>query len=257
MQRLSLIVVNKIWLLAAILAGFIITASASADTIVRSFGAKTDIETGSVVALVADDKSSVEPAPVDDPTRIYGVVVEKEAAPVTVEQTGDQIFVSNGGIYPVLVNTDSGPINPGDYLSMSFTEGVAAKATKRHAYVLGRATQSYNNAGTGKIIAQITPGKNPRLREDTAVPGPLRKLGESIAGKPLSSTRIYSALAIFFITIIIAFGLLYVGVHSGMISIGRNPLSKHSIMQNLTQVIIASALVLVGGLFGIYLLLRI
>lgn len=244
------------FLAAAVLAA-LLSGPVAAETIVRSFKASGNIEIGSVVALVVSDKNSVELAPADDPTRIYGVVVESSAAPVTIESPDKKVFVATGGVYPVLVSAESGAIAAGDYLSISSSAGVAAKVKAKQTYVVGRASQSYDSAGIGRIEAQIAPGKNPALREDIAVPGPLRKLGESIAGKPLSASRIYSALIIFLVTAAIAFGLLVVGVHSGMISIGRNPLSKHSIMQNLAQVIAASALVFISGLFGIYLFLRI
>ena len=247
----------------------VFTAGVSADTVVRSFKSKDTVETGQVVALVVGEKDTVELAPAYDTTRIFGVVIEPEAAPVTLQsQDQAKVYVATDGVYPVLVSTENGQVKAGDYLSLSSSDGIAAKVSFRQPFVLGRASQNYDGTsdkvGTGKdgaaigrISVQVAPGKNPSLREDIAVPTLLRKLGESIAGKPLSSSRIYSALSIFIITVTLAFVLLWVGVRHGMIAIGRNPLSKHSIMQNLAQVIVASVIVLVGGLFGIYLLLRI
>lgn len=257
----------KLLAVAVLLALVGIGGQARADTIIRSFNSKGDVKPGQVVALVVTDKNTVELAPANDPTRIYGVAVEQSAAPVTVQQPGQNIFVATSGIYPVLVSTENGPITAGDYLSMSSADGIAAKI-KGQTFVVGRAAQNFdgssgslgagkNGSAIGKISVQIAPGKNPLQREDTAVPALLRRLGEAIAGKPLSASRIYAALVIFIITVAIAFSLLWAGVRSGMIAIGRNPLSKHSIMQSLAQVIIASAIVFVGGLFGIYLLLRI
>ena len=54
----------------------------------------------------------------------------------------------------------------------------------------------------------------------------------------------------------IAATLLWSGVRSGMISIGRNPLSKHSIIQGLMQVIIVAVLIFIIGVFAVYLLLK-
>ncbi len=238
-----------------------------AESIVRSFKANGTITAGEVVALSFGNKSTVELAPTNDPARIYGVVVDKNTAAVTISQPGQEVFVATGGVYPVLVSTESGPIHSGNYLAMSSSDGVAAKATGGQAYVVGRALQDFdsssgsasqgrNGSAIGKVSAQITPGRNPSLREDTAVPRALRRLGEAIAGKPLSASRIYAALAIFIITAAIAFSLLWVGVRSGMIAIGRNPLSRHSIMQSLAQVIVAATIVFFGGLLGIYLFLR-
>lgn len=262
MKWLSLKVLAVVVLFALVGIG----SPVAAESIVRSFNAASNIEPGRVVAIVISDKNSVELTPAGDPSRIYGVVVEQSAAPVTLQQSGQKIFVATSAVYPVFVSTENGPIITGDYLSMSSSDGIAAKV-KGQAFVVGRAAQNFdgksaafgsgkNGSVIGKISVQITPGQNPLLRADTAVPALLRRLAQAIAGKPLSASRIYAALVIFLITSSVAFGLLWVGVRSGMIAIGRNPLSKHSILQSLTQVIIASAIVFIGGLFGIYLLLR-
>lgn len=247
---------------------FFAVGRASADSITRSFNAKETISAGQVVALSFADKSTVELAPANDPTRIFGVAVDQKTASMTVSQPGQEVFVATGGIYQVLVSTENGPIHSGDYLSMSSLDGIAAKITSGQVFIIGRALQDFdgsnvsavkdkNGSAQDKISAQITPGKNPSLREDTTVPTPLRRLAEAIANKPLSAGRIYAALVIFIMSATITFGLLWVGVRSGMIAIGRNPLSRHSIMQSLAQVIVASAIVFMGGLFGIYLVLRI
>ncbi len=263
MKWLSLKLLAAAVLLALVGSGSYVLA----DSVVRSFNGKGDIKPGQVVALVSTDKNTVELAPAGDPTRIYGVAVEQSAAPVTIQQAGQNVFVATGSAYPVFVSTENGSIVAGDYLSMSSSDGIAAKV-KGQTYVVGRATQNFdgktgslgsgkNGSVIGKISVQVAPSKNPLLREDTGVPALLRKLGEAIAGKPLSAVRIYTALIIFIVMAALAFGLLWVGVRSGIVAIGRNPLSKHSIMQSLAQVIVASAVVFVGGLFGIYLFLRI
>lgn len=247
--------VKKIYILTAIF-GALFALPAYADSIARSFNAKGNIEPGKVVALSDTDKATVELTPANS-TRIYGVAIEKKDAPVTLEQPGQTIFVATGGTYPVFVSAEKGVISPGDYLSMSSTDGVAAKSTRSNTYILGKALQGYSDSSVGKISAEIIPGANPQLRVSTSVPYVLQQVFESLAGKPLSAARIYSALAVFIVAAAIAFSLLWMGVHSGMISIGRNPLSKQSIMQNLAQVILAAVVVFTSGLLGIYLLLRI
>lgn len=242
---------------ATIIIGILFTAPVVADNIARSFNAKGRIEPGNVVALVAGDNTTVELAPGNESSRIFGVAIEKKDAPVTFEQPGQTIFVATGGTYEVSVSAENGTISPGDYLSMSSVDGIAAKTKLSQTFVIGRAAETYGSSGTSKISAEIIPGRNPELRESTSVPFWLRQIVESLAGKSLSPARIYTALAIFVITSVIVLGLLWIGVQSGMIAIGRNPLSKHSIMQNLVQVIAAAMVVFASGLLGIYLLLRI
>jgi len=50
--------------------------------------------------------------------------------------------------------------------------------------------------------------------------------------------------------------VLYGGIRSSIISIGRNPLAKKSIVRGLIQVITVGVIILVIGLFSVYLLLR-
>jgi hypothetical protein len=89
-----------------------------------------------------------------------------------------------------------------------------------------------------------------------AIPAPLKRFGQAIAGKNISALRIYVALAIFVVTSIIALTVLAVGVRSSITSIGRNPLSKKYILRGLFQVLTMAFLVFLIGMFGVYLLLR-
>jgi hypothetical protein len=50
--------------------------------------------------------------------------------------------------------------------------------------------------------------------------------------------------------------LIYSGIRSGMIAIGRNPLSKKSIVRGIIQVVIVGLIIFLVGVFGVYLLLK-
>ena len=84
----------------------------------------------------------------------------------------------------------------------------------------------------------------------------LERIGQAIAEKEVSAVRIYISLAITAISLITALVVLYTGVRGSIISIGRNPMSKRSILRALLQIILTSFLILVIGLFAVYLLLR-
>lgn len=241
---------------------------AAAETIVRAFNAKDILQPGWIVSVDKNKSSTVEVAPAGDPRRIYGVVIDPSKAPLTLQpQQGLKVFVATSGTYPVLVTTQNGPINPGDYISMSATNGIGAKATTGQAYILGQALERFdgnNNvitagkdgAAIGRINVSIAPDRNPLIKSAVAVPEPLRRAGEAIAGKNVTPLRIYAALAMFLATTLISASVLWVGVRSGMISIGRNPLSRHSIIRGLLQVIAVAVLVFICGVFAVYLLLR-
>lgn len=58
------------------------------------------------------------------------------------------------------------------------------------------------------------------------------------------------------ISLLAAIAVLYAGIRNGVISIGRNPMSKKSIFRAIFEVILTAALILIIGLFAVYLLLK-
>lgn len=242
---------------------------AAADTIVRGFKASSNFQPGSVVALSNNSSDTVELAPANNPSRVYGVVVDPSTASVIVKTASAQVYVATSGSYPVLVSTQNGTIKRGDYLSLSAADGIAAKSTADQSYVVGQAAGNFDGtsgvlahqsdgSAIGRINAAIAIGQNPFAKKgDTYVPKVLQRVGQTLAGKPVSVLRIYSALTMFAVTLLISTLLLLGGIKNGMISIGRNPLSQHSVMLGLVQVITAAIAVLIIGLSGVYLLLKI
>jgi hypothetical protein len=253
--------------LALLLLTFSVFSSIShADTIVHGFKAKGTLEPGLIVALSGKSSDMVETVTEKDDTKIYGVVIDPAQAPLTVQKTGEQVFVATGGSYPVLVSTQNGPIRKGDYVSVSPVNGIGDKA-KDQSTVLGKADSSFDGSAQsitttsdgykiGRINVSIIPGRNPLVKDTASIPAPLRRFGEAIAGKNVSALRVYVALSIFIVTAIIALSVLLVGVKSSITAIGRNPLSKKSILNGLFQVVTVAVLVFIVGMFGVYLLLR-
>ncbi len=258
MKKLSRLVLAFFLLLMAVAA--IPSSPARADNVVLGYKAKGEIVAGNIVALDKSQPNTVVLAPSDDPGRIFGVAIESSQAPITVEDANTKVFVATSGTYPVIATNAKGDIKTGDYISLSDKDGIAAKATEKTPFVLGRALEDFkaatNGVFTGKASVQISPGANPFLKNDIGVPKFLRRLTESVAGKPLSALRIYVSLAMFVVAVGASAGLLIVGVKSGMIAIGRNPLSRHSVVQSLGQIMVLAVAIFITSLFGIYLLLR-
>jgi len=254
--------------LAVIVVFYLGSAGVLAASFVEGFYSSQTLQPGLVVAIDKTSSKTVEPAPSGDTARIYGVVIDPSDAPITVGDQGQKVFVATTGQYNVLVSSENGVIKSGDYISMSATDGIAAKADARQDYVVGRALEDFNRKNkvltttssgisVGKIAVSVNPTKNPLLSNDIAIPKPLRRVGEAVAGKSVSAIRLYAALVVFLITLLVAASLLWVGVRSGMIAIGRNPLSRHSIVKGLVQVLAIDVLIFIIGVFGVYLLLRV
>jgi hypothetical protein len=269
---------KKIWVWAAVLSGGLLLASpVLAQNITQGYGADSIIKNGMIVGLKTDDLHKVETINSDQYDRLHGVVVGLNESAVLIGNTNEEIYVATTGRYTVLVSDQNGGISSGDYVTVSAVSGIGMKAGESDPVILGRSIDSYDPSDSnqivntvtvkdskgkeqqlriGQVIVDISVGKNPLLRTDNSLPSYLRKAAETIAGKPVSATRVYMGLAVLGVASLIAGSLIYSGVRSGLIAIGRNPLSKKMIIRGLFQVVIIGMTVFLSGIFGVYLLLK-
>lgn len=246
---------------------------------VQGYGADTPLDAGTIVQLTGKDAKQVKIATQTELQNMFGVTVDRNRLQVTLsnEALKNETFVAVSGTYDVLVSTQGGAIASGDYVTLSSVNGVAMKASTEEKTVFGRANAPFDGKGTtlGTTTLKDTTGKtnktvklgmvpvtidirrNPNEKSTKVdVPEVLERIGQAIAEKEVSPIRIYLSMGITVISLIAAIAVLYSGVRSGVISIGRNPMSKKSIFRALLQVILTCLLILIVGLFAVYLLLK-
>lgn len=248
-----------------------------AQAVTQGYGAEQTMQRGMLVQLKKGDTSKVEIVKQASADQMYGVVVDANDAPVTLSADGKKVFVATAGHYDVLVSTQNGEVKPGDYVAVSAVDGIGMKAGDKEPVVVGRALSGFDgktnsistaqvkdSAGAtrsvniGRVQADITVAKNPMLKaEQPNLPEALRKASEAIAGKQVNAVRVYIALVVLMVSTVVGGTLMYGGVRSAIISIGRNPLGKKSIIRGMFQVIITGMTVFISGIFGVYLLLKI
>lgn len=242
----------------------------------QGYGSDETLQRGMIVRIKKDDATKVSALKYEEMPDMHGVVVDSNDAPVTLSAEGQKVFIATGGKYEVLVSTQNGEIKAGDYITISSLSGIGMKANAAESHVVGRALSDFNgkdavvstteikdsanntkNIAIGRLFADISVSRNPNYGPpDSGLPEALRKAAESIAGKEVNTARVYIAVVIFVVSTIIAGTIMYGGVRSGIISIGRNPLSKKSIIRGMLQVVIFGLIVFILGLFGVYLLLK-
>ncbi len=246
---------------------------------VQGYAADTPLDNGTIVQLTGKDSNRVKVSTQAELQNMFGVTVDRNQLSVTLSNGGleNEVFVAASGTYNVLVSTQAGPIATGDYVTLSSINGIAMKAGTEEKTVFGRANGSFDGKGvtlgettlkddSGKTIKTVTLGQipvtidirsNPNDKSTKAeVPDFLKRIGQAIAEKEVSPIRIYLSMAITAVSIIAAIAILYSGIRSGVISIGRNPMSKKSIFRALIEIILTSILILIIGLFAVYLLLK-
>ena len=248
----------------------------AAQNVTQGYDADQPLQRGMIVQLKKDDSTKIEPVSSDTMERMHGIVVDPNDAPVTLSADGRKVFVATRGHFDILVTNQNGPIQTGDYISISALPGIGMKVDGKQSVVVGKSLSSFDgsssvlsqvdlkegNGGTktvsiGRVQLDIGIGPNPLVQPtETNLPGFLKKATEAIADKPISPARVYLTLGIFLATTVIAGSTLYAGVRSSIIAMGRNPLSKKSITRSLIQVILTSLIIFLTGIFGVYLLLK-
>lgn len=262
-------------LVGAGLASLILPTSITlAQNVTQGYQADGNLQNGMVVRIKKGTANTVEALNLKDETDMFGLTVASSDAPVALSNDQSQVYVATFGQYPALVNTQNGSIKTGDRLVISSVSGVAMRVDTKHKVLVGKALQSFSDGsnaeshvqlsdGTtvaiGRIMVDIGVTRNPTYSGDVVpgVPNFLMEIARAITDKPLTALRLYGCLIVLLISFVIAGGIMYAGVRTGMTSIGRNPLAKKSILRNLITVILMSLVVVFMGLIAVYLLLRI
>lgn len=248
-----------------------------AQTFTQGYGTDGLVQKGMIVRLAESDTSKVQALSPDEMDKMHGVVVSANDAAVTLSDiAAEKVFVATRGRYDVLVSSQNGDIKEGDLITLSAVKGVGMKVDDKQPFIVGRAVGTFDKesraASTtklkdssggdkevriGRVQAEINVGRNPLLKgEESSLPGFLQKVSESIAGRPVDASRVYIGMVVFLLTTSVAGSLIYAGVRSGIISIGRNPFSKKLILRGMFQVIVVGLIIFILGIFGVYLLLK-
>jgi hypothetical protein len=251
---------------------------AKAQSVVQSYGASSNLEVGLIVELQPGNSSNVEALTQANATKMFGVVVNPDTAAVSLSTSSSayQAYVATTGNYQALVSNQNGSIHSGDYITISSINGVGMKANSSDQIVLGKALSNFlgttdslgstiiKNSGSSSTVqlglmdVSINVAHNPLMQNTRPdLPNFLITAGQTVANRPVSESRVYISLVILAISAVIAGSMLHAGIRSSIISIGRNPLSRRSIIRSLIQVTLTSLIVFIIGLFAVYLLLRV
>lgn len=262
-------------------AGLFVSAAAYAQSVTQSYINRGQVlYNGMIVSLRDNNAAEVEALDKQNAKDMLGIVTAANDAPVSLSTVTDQqqVYVATTGKFNVLVSTEEGPIKVGDFITISSLHGIGMKATTTDEIVIGKALEAFDgktvNAGEtqvkddkgrtrkvtlGRVQVDISVAHNPFYQNAKVdgVPAFLAKAAQVVTDSPVGAMRIYAAAGILVIALIVAGFVIYSGVRSGMVAIGRNPLAKKSITRGLIQVILTALIIFIIGLIAVYLLLKI
>jgi hypothetical protein len=258
----------------------VVQAASPNTTVAQSYSAGSSVLSGMLVQLEDNSSSVVEPLGTKDISKMLGVVVPVNDAPIVLSSgssRSQQVLVATSGKYNILVSNQNGAIKSGDRLTISAIAGVAMKASTAQAEEVGQAEANFNGSSNvlgsetlknsnGKDVTEnissipvsVGLGINPNYSKSSSIlPDFISKAAIELANKPVSNIHIILAGITLIATIILSTSLLYGAARSRIIAIGRNPLAKSAIGRGLVQIVSSGVVIFVIGLLISYLLLKI
>lgn len=211
---------------------FIFASSVYAQQFPSLGGIAVNVEIADSSASAGDilviSKEGLKRANVPYDINIYGVVDEAPVLSVA-PKTDNTKAVLTSGVTDVKVSAESGKIEIGDYITSSGKAGIGRKATES-GYVLGKALGSYEDtASDGKISVEVNIG----YAEVGASGSGITKAIARAIGNPETFQNLlrYILAAIVIILTIIGGSFAFIKfMNTGLLSIGRNPLAKKTII---------------------------
>lgn len=250
---------------------------AAAQTITQGYDSDTNVslQRGMIVGLKENEPKKVESVSNSVPKRVHGVVVGRSDSSFILAEDTQKVYVASGGKFEVLISDQNGNILPGDYVTASSISGIGMKSDDTQEIILGKAIDGFDGQDhkiseitikdaqgkdrkifIGRILVDIEIMRNPILKSTASLPSFLREASQYVAGKPVNPIRVYLSIAVLVAAACVSGALIYSGVRSGMVAIGRNPLSKRSILRGIMQVVLVGLIIFLAGIFGVYLLLK-
>jgi len=248
--------------------------AATNQNVSKSYHATQAIPIGSIVSLETQRNNYVVSTTTDNAKRLIGVAVKPKESLIAINPGTNVVQVATAGSADVLVSTVNGTIHRGDKVAASPFEGIGMKSTQTGNRIVGVALADFDADGSQtKVVAvkdknggsqDVKVGYVPiSLAVGTDASGVgeadatgLQRYVQSLTGHSVSMTRILIGLVIAIITLVALMVLLYAAISGSLISIGRNPLAKTSILRGLIFVLIFAV---VGSIFSfavVYLIIQ-
>jgi len=254
--------------IALILVLIISGSTVSANTIGEEFSAVSGLKKGLVVSLDKNNPENVELSTIENSVYLLGVVNDLDANSVTYAKNSAEISVSLTGDVAVYVNDANGEIKKGDFIGVSWLDGVGMKALMSdNQKLVGIALEDFDSSSAedyGKIKIdngdkEIKIGtiqvrlfnKEGIATASTVSPSSLQNFIRSLTGKEVSFTRVVAGVIIFLVGLTVAGFFINSSIKGSFISIGRNPLAGNVIYRSLFHVTtIAVTTVIIGAMLS-------
>jgi len=249
-------------LLSLVVVGAFITFTttpslAASATISHSYYSSGTLTSGSLVSLDPSQSNTVELSDLNNGKQLIGIVNNQSI--VAINPNSGNARVATSGTVDALVSNLNGNISTGNEVSVSALQGVAeANFNSRSPNVQSQTIKDDNGNNHSILVGTI-----PINISITTVPissgiklNSLQQIVKSLTGHTISTERIVLALSIAVVAIVLLVTLTYASIFGTIISIGRNPLAKLTILRGLNGVILMALITAIVACIAIIFLLN-
>ena len=253
---------------------FCISVSAAPQSISIGYKTVTTIKTGSIVSLDTSTQGEIIPANTINEQHLVGVTISEQQSLLAVNDATDTTQVVSEGVAETLVSTVNGSISIGSQIGVSPLSGVGARAIAG-SKVVGTAESSFSSSTSGAIseniydisgnkhkiyigyvLVLIAVGSANNNIVNTGFLNSLHNFVSNITGHTVSTTGLLLVFVIVIVAFISIVVLIYSAISGGLVSIGRNPLAKTSILTSLIQIFAMVLIIAAVSVTIIYFILR-
>lgn len=236
----------------------------------ESYQTKSELPVGSIVSLVKDSRTDVEPAATASVDNLLGVVVNPDSSLITVSTgNSEQVQIATSGTLPVLVSDINGEIKRGDHITASPLKGIGMLAngnvrvvgiaqgdmTGRHEQIIKDIDDNDQKVTIGEVPVLINVAYFFKEPEKSIIPIALQNVANSLAGREVKPLPIIISGAIFLVTLIVVVSIIFSMIRHSIISIGRNPMSQSAVYRDVIQLSALVVGILAVATVAIYMVL--
>lgn len=235
----------------------------------QSYSSDKNLAFGTLVSLVSDGKTRVEPTTIANVQNYLGVYVADQSVTLAVDKLDGEKQIAVSGNTIALVSSVAGEIKEGDMLGASVVAGVASRASDNVSLV-GVAQSDFSESSSKNSKIQITLGDGTKKE---VVIGPLAikifasKNGasskpviigwiEQASGKQVSTFKLVVILVVAVLLIGSVTTMAYAAIRTTIVQSSRNPLARPVIVHTLLRIVIIIAAIAFAGVVVVYAVLK-
>jgi hypothetical protein len=247
---------------------------AAAGAISQSYttSAGANIAQGTLLSLTSSGSGVVEPAQAGSNTsHLVGVAAQSPLVELSAPGE-DSVQAVVGGSTMALVSNINGTVVIGDRVTVSPLDGVGMKATQS-ATIVGTAQANLSSVKTVLKTILDKDGKSLTIKVGlvpisvnvtyysatlttsgsitSLVPPILQTAADALTGRQVSPARVLLATLALILGFVITIAVLTSSIRSEIISLGRNPLARNTLLRALVDVLIAAFGVLLVSLVAV------